>query len=193
MIDKEVAIKAINSKLEQLKSVGGHQEFNNWRKITSTTLSNIYTNKEDLIQKFESIKAWVTVMSGSGDRTNQAKREAEDYLKSIISDIEHFGLPQLIDSKQSEKLSVNVHQQNNQNQSTSVNINIDFILDVLKGELRNSEIEEVKDILESDDEPKEKKKKFIDKIKSFGSDVASNILANILTNPQVYEQIGKML
>jgi hypothetical protein len=193
MIDKEVAIKAINFKLEQLKNVGNYQEYNNWKIITSTTLSNIYSNKEDMIRKFESIKAWVAVINGSGDRTNKAKLEAEDFLKSIISDIEHFGLPQIIESKQGEKLSVNVHQQNNQNQSTSVNINIDIILDVLKGELRNSEIEEVKEILESHDETKVKKKKFIEKIKSFGSDVASNILANILTNPTIFEQLGKML
>jgi hypothetical protein len=191
MVNEEVAIKAINSKLKQLENVTGYQEYNNWKKITSTTLSNIYTNKVDLIQKFESIKAWVTVMSGSGDRTHHAKREAEVFLKSIISDIEHFGVPKIIESKQGEKLSVNVNQQNTQSQSTSVNIN--FILDVLKGELRNSEIEEVKEILESHDETKVKKKKFIEKIKSFGSDVASNILANILTNPTIFEQLGKML
>ena len=51
---------------------------------------------------------------------------------------------------------------------------------------------ELKAILESSDEPEKKTKRFIDKIKSFGSDVASNILANLLTNPKVYEQLGGM-
>ena len=193
MIDKDAAVKAICYKIEQLKSVGNHTEYNNWRKMASTTLTNIYPNSKDLIQKFESIKAWVTVMKGSGDRTSLAKREAEEFLQSIITDIESFGLPHLIEKKQNESLSVNVHQINHQEQSTSVNINFKILLDVLKGELRNSEIEELKEILESDQESKEKKKSLAEKIKSFGSNVSSNILANLLTNPQVYEQLGGML
>ena len=34
--------------------------------------------------------------------------------------------------------------------------------------------------------PEEKKVKLIDKIKSFGSDIASNIVAGILTNPAIF-------
>lgn len=42
-------------------------------------------------------------------------------------------------------------------------------------------------------ELKEKKKKFFNKIKSFGADVSSNILVNLWTNPMIYEQLRKML
>ena len=194
MIKNDTAIKAINEKIEKLSEIGNHSQFDIWKKATSSTLSNIYPDRDNsIISKFESIKSWVTVFSGSGDRTSEAKREAKDYLNSLISDIENFGLPHLVEKPHKESLSVNVHQHNEQNQSTQVSINFEYIIEVFKGELRTSEIEELKEILEADIEPKEKKKSFIDKIKSFGSDVASNILANILTNPMVYEQIGKML
>jgi len=193
MIKTNTAIKAINEKIEKLSEIENHSQFDNWKKATSSTLSNIYPNKENIISKFESIKSWVSVFKGSGDRTSFAKIEAKEYLDSLISDIENFGLPHLLEKNQKEPLSVNVHQHNEQNQSTQVNINLEFIIEVIKGELRNSEIEELKEILEADMEQKEKKKSFVDKIKSFGSDVASNILANILTNPKVYEQLGKML
>ena len=54
-------------------------------------------------------------------------------------------------------------------------------------------LNQLKEILESNQEPKEKKKTFVEKMKSFGSDVASNILANLLTKLKVYEQMGGML
>jgi hypothetical protein len=193
MIKTDTAIKAINAKIEKLSEIGNHSQFDNWKKATSSTLSNIYPNKDNIISKFESIKSWVHVYSGSGDRTSEAKREAKEYLNSLISDIENFGIPHLVEKNNKDALSVNVHQHNEQNQSTQVSINFEYIVEVLKGELRTSEIEELKEILEANIELKEKKKSFMDKIKSFGSDVASNILANILTNPTVYEQIGKML
>jgi hypothetical protein len=53
-------------------------------------------------------------------------------------------------------------------------------------------LEELKAILSSELDENEKKKNFFDKIKSFGSDVASNILASLMTNPAVYEQLGGM-
>lgn len=193
MIKPESAINALNKKIEDLSNVNDKDSFNIWQKATSSTLQNIYPNNEDVKRKFEDISAIHRTLRSVDDVTHKAKKEADTYLKSIISDIDSFGLPHLNNTDKDDKVSVIVTQQNTQNQTTSISINIDFIIDVLKGELRNSEIEEVREILESEDEPKEIKKKFIEKIKSFGSDVASNILANILTNPQVYEQIGKML
>ncbi len=193
MIKPESAINALNTKVEELSSINDKDSFNIWQKSTSSTLQNIYPNNEDIKIKFEGISAIYRTFKSIDDVTYKAKKEANLYLQSLISDIHHFGLPHLANVSKEDRVSVIVSQENNQKQSTSISINIDFIIDVLKGELRASEIEEVKEILESKDEPKEIKKKFIDKIKSFGSDVASNILANILTNPQVYEQIGKML
>ncbi len=187
-MDNNKAIQAIQNKLNTLMELRETKQFNVWQKETVLTLINIYSENDKRIKSFEEIRSY-----HYSDKFPDAKVEAESILKSLIKDIEDFGIVKSDSKSKMEGVNVNLHQHNSQNQSTSVNINIDFILDVLKGELRNSEIEEVKEILESDDEPKEKKKKFIDKIKSFGSDVASNILANLLTNPQVYEHIGKML
>jgi hypothetical protein len=193
MIKPESAIIALNKKIEELSNINDKEAFNIWQKATSCTLQNIYPNNADIKKKFEDISAIHRTMKSINDVTYKAKNEASSILKSLVVDIKDFGLPHLNTASKDDKVSVIVTQENNQNQTTSVSINIDFIIDVLKGELRSSEIEEVKEILESEEEPKEKKKKFIEKIKSFGSDVASNILANILTNPQVYEQIGNML
>lgn len=192
MIQSESAINALLKKIENLEQVINKDSFNIWQKATSSTLQNIYPNNEDVKKKFEGISAIHRTYSSINDVTHKAKIEAKEYLESIINDIQTFGLPHLSIPVKDDKINVVVTQQNNQNQTTTVSVNIDFIIDVLKGELRASEIEEIKEILESNDEPKEKKKNFIEKIKSFGNDVASNILANILTNPAIYSALEQL-
>lgn len=191
MITADKAIGAINDKIEDLKKVQMDAQFYTWRKATIGTLKRVVPYNETIFKNLESIS--ISTPFG-GDFTARGKQDALILLENLIADIKNFGLEEpKKNDKDSEKVSVNINQHNNQNQSTLVTINISFLLDELKSELRKSELEEVKEILESEEEPKTKKKKFVEKIKSFGSNVASNILANILTNPQVYEQIGKML
>ena len=48
-------------------------------------------------------------------------------------------------------------------------------------------MKELKEVLDENKEDAEKARKgIIEKLKSFGSDVASNIVANILTNPVIW-------
>ncbi len=187
------AIAALKEKIGLISNIKTYQEFNNWQNMTSVTLTNIYPDKRDVIDNFGAIVSKQFSYQGNGDRTNLAKKEAQVYLENIIKDLEHFGVP--VSNKPSEDKSVKLHvnQSNNQTQNTSVNVGLELIFDVIKGELRNSEIEQLKEILDSKEDEKTKKKNFIEKIKSFGSDVSSNILANLLTNPQVYEQLNQML
>lgn len=191
MITSDIAIEAIKEKIESLKNVQQDGQFYTWRKSTIGTLKRVVPNNETIFKNLESI---VISTPFGGDFTVRGKQDAKILLESLMLDIQKFGLEE---SKKrdadTDKIHVNVNQHNSQAQTTNVNISLEILLDSFKGELRNSEIEELKEILESEDAPKAKKKNFFNKIKSFGSDVASNILANILTNPQVYEQIGKML
>jgi hypothetical protein len=191
MITPEKAIEAIREKINEIDSIKYYDEFYPWKKTTIGTLKRVVPYNLTIIEHLSGIES---LGNYGGDQKESAKRDSKQLLKSLIKDIERFGLeePQKeIGAK--EVIKVDVNQSNHQNQSTTVSINLEFIFEVLKGELRNSEIEELKEIIESTEEPKVKKKNFMDKIKSFGSDAASNVLANILTNPQVYEQLGKYL
>jgi hypothetical protein len=192
MITKEIAIEAILEKLEEMNTVSNNEHFNNWRKKTIGTLKRIVPENVTIINQLTELHSFSSITFEN--YTSSAIEGAKILLESLIGDLKKFGIEETRNlSTDKPGLSVNFNQHNNQTQTTSINIKIDFLIEVLKGELRTSEIEEVKEILESDDEPTLKKKKFIEKIKSFGSDVATNILANILTNPQVYEQMGKIL
>lgn len=187
MITTEKAIESLQSRLEALKNVHDSQRFNEWKISTLATLAHVFGESHSHYKALENIK---TVHYT--DLTKQAIGKSKELMISLIENLKNFGFP-----KESENpkngVVVSVNQSNQQSQSTQVSISFEFFIEILRGELRTSEIEELKAILESNLEPKEKKKTFIEKIKSFGSDVASNILANLLTNPEVYNQLGRML
>lgn len=190
MITQEKAIEAITKKLETLQSVRNSSGFSSWKTTAANTLLNIYNENDVRIKKLEKIRAFS--LYTDRDLTAEAKIEAMEILDSIISDIKDFGLPKPSKENSDKAMNLSINQTNNQTQSTTINISLSIITDAIKGELRTSEIDQLKEIIESSEEPTEKKKKFFEKIKSFGSDVSSNILANIITNPKVYEQIGGM-
>lgn len=82
-----------------------------------------------------------------------------------------------------EKNHINIHQyQNNQNI-----ISIHILMDAVKNEISAEEFEELKKMITDREQSKtDLKRNIIEKLKSFGGDVTSNILANVLTNPSFY-------
>jgi hypothetical protein len=188
-MDKETAIKAITEKLLLLKDINNYKKFMNWQTTVVGTLSNIYTASDKRVVSFESINSFAVYFNTTIDKTNDAKDSAVELLNSLIKDLENFGIVKFNSNSDKTGVNINVNQNSHQNQSTTVSVNFELIIESLKFGLSGVQIEELKEILESHQEPKEKKKTFVEKIKSFGSDVASNILANLLTNPQVYEQL----
>lgn len=117
--------------------------------------------------------------AGGGNNGKHCEREAQEIIRGLISDIGNFGLP---DKKETKNSGINISLNQSQNQTVSVNI----IWETIKDELTGKQAKEIQEIVNGDDEPESKKKRIFDKIKSFGSDVASNIIAGILTNPSIY-------
>lgn len=115
-----------------------------------------------------------------GNNIEECKRLAEGYINSYIYDIEMFGLPNLTEENNN---GINIELNQNQNQT----VNIDVFWGVVKDELTGKQLKEVEDILKDPKEkPEAKKSKILDKIKSFGGNVASNIVAGLITNPSLY-------
>lgn len=83
-----------------------------------------------------------------------------------------------------KSIHVNVHQTQTQSQQQSMAI--DIFLEAINDELTGKQLKEIKEIMVNEPKPIQAKTKLIDKIKSFGSDVASNIIANIITNPTIW-------
>lgn len=74
----------------------------------------------------------------------------------------------------------------NQTQSQSQNVAVDVFLESIKDEIPGRHFKELKAIAAEENDPVKAKSKILDKVKSFGEDVLSNIVANIITNPAVW-------
>lgn len=77
-----------------------------------------------------------------------------------------------------KSINVNVNQTQSQQQSQS----LDVLMDIIKDELTGKQYKEIRDIVKTESNLASAKSKLVDKIKSFGMDVASNIIANIITS-----------
>lgn len=116
---------------------------------------------------------------GGGNNLNLCENQASEVINGFVSDLETFGLP---NARIKESNGINISLNQTQNQT----VNLNLILEAIKEELTGKQTKELDEILKSNEEPEEKKGKVLEKLKSFGSDVLSNIIANIITNPAIY-------
>lgn len=102
--------------------------------------------------------------------------------------------PQIIESKKVTNRGSNINISNNisntNTQSQSQQQGIEILIKSLEDELSVSQLKALKQIVEKEGDFEKAKPELIDKIKSFGKDVASNILANIITNPAIWPYLG---
>lgn len=73
-----------------------------------------------------------------------------------------------------------------QSQTQSQNIAIEIFLESIKDEIPGKQLKELKAIATEEKDPVKAKIRILDKVKSFGEDVLSNIVANIITNPTIW-------
>lgn len=85
-----------------------------------------------------------------------------------------------------KSISINLNQSQNQSQEQLQNIAIKIFIEAIQDELTGKQFKEIKEIFVEESNPKKAHTKIFNKIKSFGTDVASNIIANILTNPAIW-------
>lgn len=77
-----------------------------------------------------------------------------------------------------------------QNQSQNQNQTIAIFLDSIKDELTGKQLRELREIIEEESDQAKAKTKIWDKVKSFGVDVLSNIVTNLITNPNIWSSLG---
>lgn len=118
--------------------------------------------------------------SANKNNGKYCEKQTNEIITSFINELETFGLPEPKKIEPNGGINISL----NQSQNQTVNVNIFW--DSLKDELTGKQLKEVEEIINCDDKPESKKKKIFDKLKSFGTDVASNIIAGLLTNPAIY-------
>ena len=102
-------------------------------------------------------------------------------------------LPTIVPQKTEEQrgngvnITTNVSNTNTQSQNQNQSFAINMFLEAIKDDLTGKQIKELKEVLaESGNNEEKARSGIIEKLKSFGSDVAANIVANIITNPAIW-------
>jgi len=186
-ITKAQAIKSLQRRIDLLDSIRSGDEYIGWKMVSIDYLHRILPKNHPAHSTLISIK-------NSSLAITPAISFSKFLFLGLIDEIKDFGLPDFdLEIRENSGVNVAVSNNNHQTQTTTVLLSIEILLKVFKDELGDSKIEELKEILSAQTDPKETKRKFIEKLKSFGENVSSNILANLVTNPSVWQNLSKML
>lgn len=162
-------------------------ELKSWQGNAINIVNRIYGNESKQEEQIKNInfksypRGSINGSSfGGGNNGKECSRQASEIINGFISDLTNFGLPE--NKKNDNNNGINISVNQNQNQS----VQLHFIWESVKDELTGKQIKELKEVIEEDTPAENKKKKVIEKLKSFGGDVITNIVANILTNPNIF-------
>lgn len=149
-----------------------------------------YNKDSEYISQIQRMKREVKFFTNkniSGFKVYKTFKELKDafinLVEVLIEEINEMGLPEHKIEK-SPGVSLTVTQHQNQTQEIAISIYLESIKDELTGRQMN----EIKEILKEIKDIKDisiAKPQVIEKLKSFGGDVLSNIIANTITNPTI--------
>lgn len=160
------AQKSITSLKRLIVDVDSFDNLNLWIENAESLLRRIYPDRT-----FNLASNLTIFFDGDSRPTN--KSELKQLLTGYIKELEELGHPQHQTGKIGQQININ-H-----------TVNVNLILESLKQELTGRQISELKDAFNKAKTPAEKKNNIVDKLKSFGMDLTTNILSSIITNPSI--------
>lgn len=133
----------------------------------------------------------------SGANLDEARIMVKKKINAIIQYVTSLGLPPSLTgttpSQNDSSVIINNQLSQTQNQEQSQTMVFEALIKALRDDMSGKQLTELSDIAKSDEEVAVKKERFVEKIKSFGSDVASNVLAGLITNPEVWKNLQNVL
>jgi hypothetical protein len=178
------SIEIIRAQIEKLKS--DNFNFKSWVLATDNYLKTIWGENTPKSQQLHSVYNTISVaIIGITEKDiEEFKIQWEELLNSYIIELENFEIPEPIKKQPLNNINVTVSQNQTQEQKQKQSIEIELIVNAIKEELTGKQFKELESIIR-EPESSSKIKKIVDKLLSFGSDVAAGILGNILANPQI--------
>jgi len=171
--------------LEEIKEAKIHDKptCEIWKSKAVNIIVRIYGEGSKQEEQVKSINYWRS-LDKSYNNSESCNSQAKGLIEGFIGDLNRFGLPEKISPEANKSGNINITLNQSQTQNQSIKLNI--ILEALQDELNGRQLKELQEIIDNEEPIEQKKDSIVDKIKNFGSGLASNILANILTNPNLY-------
>jgi len=190
MGQKENILNLLSEIKDKLDSMNREDVFSSTTSVKSI-LNRFYLNESPFLDeiKYFREKAYAMVIDKTdkvplGPKLSELKNNYKRLLELIIKEIELLGIPTKDDLKLDKSIKVNVNQQQSQEQSQTSQLLVFF--ELIKDEITGKQYKELIQIVKSEKDSKFAKSKIIEKLKSFGENICTNIVTNILTNPSVW-------
>ena len=161
------------------------ESYQRWLATTKRFIGIMYPN-DKYVNEFDSISK--EKLGPEQQKRLLAILEAFAALPTIIPDNR---TTQITEKKGKGKDAINVittiNNSNSQFQSQEQSMAVELFIEAIKDDLTGRQIKELKSVVaEADNDLQKARPSIIAKLKEFGADVASNIVANILTNPMIW-------
>ena len=161
------------------------ESYQKWLATTKRFIGIMYPNDKD-VNEFDSISK--EELGPEQQKRLLAILEAFAALPTVIPDNR---TTQITEKKGKGKDAINVittiNNSNSQSQSQEQSLAVELFIEAIKDDLTGRQIKELKSVVaEADNDMQKARPNIIAKLKEFGSDVASNIVANLLTNPMIW-------
>ena len=161
------------------------ESYQKWLATTKRFISIKYPNDKD-VNEFDSISK--EKLGPEQQKRLLAILEAFAALPTIIPDNR---TTQITEKKGKGKDAINVittiNNSNSQSQSQEQTLAMELFIEAIKDDLTGRQIKELKAVVaEANNDLPKARPGILAKLKEFGADVASNIVANLLTNPMIW-------
>lgn len=124
-----------------------------------------------------------------GPSLTEIKSLTHKLLDNLISEAGTLGLPTLTAASKKADGGININNNLSQSQQQTQTTNINLLLETVKDSLTGQQYKEIAAIARQEPDAEKAKPKIIEKLLSFGGDVCSNIVANLLTSPDVWTKM----
>lgn len=165
-----------------------NESYQKWLATTKRYLGIHFPNDKD-VNEFDSTSK--DRLSPEQQKRLLAILEAFALLPTIIPDSR---TTQITEKKGRGREAINVtttiNNTNTQSQNQAQTIAVEFFLEAIKDDLTGRQIKELKEVVTASNGNLQKARPgIIEKLKSFGADVVSNIVANLITNPAIWNSL----
>ena len=165
-----------------------NDSYQKWLATTKRYIGITFPNDKD-VAKFEDISQ--KELEPEQQKKLLAILEAFASLPTIIPDSR---TTQIAEKKGRGREAINVtttiNNTNTQSQNQAQTIAIELFLEAIQDDLTGRQIKELKEVVTASNGDLQKARSgIIEKLKSFGANIASNIVANLITNPAIWNSL----
>ena len=160
------------------------ESYESWLAISKRFIRYHYPNDQS-IDEFEKLSN--EKLSPEQQGKLLAILEAFAILPTVITDNSKTNTNGKGRGRETITVTTTINNTNSQTQSQEQSLAVELFIEAIKDDLTGRQIKELKAVVEEADNDLQKARPgILAKLKEFGGDVTSNIIANILTNPMIW-------